>query len=1408
MGLGTTPAGGYSGISAVAQGIDAHRQVSHTTVEYTSTGSRFRHHLHKLRRMDDSMQPLVAGVAAMRQLEKDQWSTIEDVSRWCTMTHTPYRICVWSDQGGGAYHLQRPVGRMTYAQLVECVSQPGVWIWSRNGHFTMSQYRALLPEAALLKFESQLHPLGQELRRWMCACNRGVGTFRSPWNLMPTNSSLSIEKTFVGEATMKIAIIAGVIEYSSMYHRHLEETATGTPNKFISQSYRVKALRRLLGPSWKVVTVGTHTPLPQECFYPTSLDLDYKNGLDPTLLSARGIHGIIQMIFLDELQLASHMLEKRYPNPLALLATCDANTVVWLVDSATSRLLLQRGRPRYKVSIAQRPPQVNPWHLAAKDIRGGQPDVTYLSVVRGEGPPPTAQEWTRQVHHPLLRLSVNGEPCWWKDPPADIPASTPRTESAAQALNSLPLILIVGAVELSQIGERRGDVGQGELRSTRRVQALRRHVGGKWNVVVATNDPWYHTRREWYSEDSVPLPYGTGQASPKLLQQYGYHGPMRHVLFDHVSLTTSQICQRFSQPLECFMWGESNAQCAIWLPDAPNIRKLLTKAPALQRQGQGWCVNFLQAIWEGFTSTCARSSTSGLCVLWDGAVLERTKAEWKKLLGKKPKRGWSLPAPLSWQTKATPASLPVHVDEADEHDLQAELPTPVDDEWSCLTGPRDIDRTHGGTDVEYIDQMERQRSAGGPHLPVVFGTPDNTIGHFYATCKRDAPPAERVTEGVGGIRASRDCEEGEVLIVPIGQERMKPRAKSTMPQILMRNGRWLRVLNKEYDVGLVGAGVTRLSKQHEHLMPWLHLTDDSERANCNVTWSQTGHPVITAAGAIPKGTWLVAYLPARAGRDEPPPAIIIPPAHTEAILSAVTEEDQEVDSGKDPPVDMAQVEEPLPPKFIIKSDARGNWAKRNATHNLGLLTLNINGKWDRPLLLEALKTITAHPVHRVDGITLLDVRIPINEVSRAERMFKAAFPGRALYVNVLPGQPRLDTPESTARHALVGGSVVIVFTRPGLDVWQVTHDPSRSGVLTRVHLKVGVDKTLLWLCAYVPHAGSNGQSGLGTKLGEWHSHCRRPHSDQELDEEVWNEDKFDAIKWTWKLIGDAVARSRANRQHVGVVLMGDLNQRLSNSSDKVTLEHRLRECGFKNVLANHFEQANKVYPTYHFGHAEPGGMLDHVCNNLTDDWWVGGGSPTDVIWSIVSDHLPIVGLFAIPALNKTRRVRVRTGLPAVVFDLADRTKREEIKAEYQKATLAIRDRFQPQDAESISEVGARLEYMNRGWAQAGRELHRKLYGPARRKKWRKSALHQGIMVALKHLDAIHKVVCGYRGGKHELVSKPSKRSLSRQLRRHLSSWKRAEERVWDGRPERPAILDYGTGHTKTASFLYVYTKHA
>ena len=113
------------------------------------------------------------------------------------------------------------------------------------------------------------------------------------------------------------------------------------------------------------------------------------------------------------------------------------------------------------------------------------------------------------------------------------------------------------------------------------------------------------------------------------------------------------------------------------------------------------------------------------------------------------------------------------------------------------------------------------------------------------------------------------------------------------------------------------------------------------------------------------------------------------------------------------------------------------------------------------------------------------------------------------------------------------------------------------------------------------------------------------------------------------------------------------------------------------------------------------------------------------------------------------------------------------------------------------ELGNSLEFSCRQWAQVAATVHSKLSkkktkGPA---KYRPSAEHRALQVHYKYLDLLLKICCGF-SGKRRAGPKSAIKQRWTQLHKKLSKWQAEEEKVWKHRDDRPACLDFGTGHPR------------
>lgn len=442
------------------------------------------------------------------------------------------------------------------------------------------------------------------------------------------------------------------------------------------------------------------------------------------------------------------------------------------------------------------------------------------------------------------------------------------------------IILVVEAVELSDVGlslEAELDSVEAAQRreSTASIQRFRQRVGPAWRVVTLYKDMWYQSQRQRYADSCLCLDYND-PALGAHLRQAGYIQPVRHVLINPVGMSSKAIAKKYPSPLEIFGWAESKGPRVVWMPDHPDVTQLLRAKNHRSRLCQGSRVSGeeLMNVWAQCQPSeltrrqrCRGWETFPLSVgiMWDGKRVEHSKAEWlMKLHLDEWCRERPLPSPLQWQEYASIGGHFKPVEPLPAGTQREEIVgTRVlqSTEWEDM---REVDQLEQPdvemrTDIQLIRRMRLTREAGGllPQLNNLF---DRTLTGFYGLCRRRGNPVKRSHQGKGGLRIVYPMEQGSTLLVAVGRELRKPTQKPLLPQFPLPNGRWFAVSSTLWDVALTTEATIELESGHAHLVPFLHLTSDRSAANCELGYSETGHPVFLATRDLAVEEWLVAYV--------------------------------------------------------------------------------------------------------------------------------------------------------------------------------------------------------------------------------------------------------------------------------------------------------------------------------------------------------------------------------------------------------------------------------------------------------------------------------------------------------------------------------------------------------------------
>ena len=952
------------------------------------------------------------------------------------------------------------------------------------------------------------------------------------------------------------------------------------------------------------------------------------------------------------------------------------------------------------------------------------------------------------------------------------------------------MIIVVGAPELSDTGleleqSRADSTAVWRRESTQRTATFRKRLGEEWLVLTLYHDDWRKSQPEHYQTTCLDLEYtiDTGRE----IRALGYNLPIRHILFDTLDHSVGHIAKAYPHPLAAYKWNVgAYKQCVVWIPNALECTQVVRNTPYGLCKGKIVGGSDLLHTWCGCQQkprigSKRKPTISSVGIHWDGREESDRRDKWLVRINlSRGDHNPKLPAALLWRNAEGTqgnGSKPAEVSQGNQGNKC----------WEGLTMSAQQEGESMGTDVDQIRRLEYDRCSGKGVLPRKKGVPDPTISQHYGICSERGPPIERLKTGYGrgGVGTTRRVEILETLLIALGRAGQRPRKDSTMPQLPMGNGRWLSVSQIMWDVCLVKENAITLERHHEHLTPWLHFSSNRSVTNCHISHSETGHPIIVASRALEQGTQLICYNGESVIKEPSSEVQEVVPDTTEVVMDAAQT--------------LTPVARSAPPGVKVKNNEKWLWLetpKKAPAHNLGLLCLNQDGRWRNINgLTKMICYLADHGAKSIDGVILNDTGVPHSKVTLLTAQYKKAFKGRNFYVEVLPAQPPCGREGSEDPVDFVGGATVIVFCKPGLEVVDVHQDPGQFGILTKVTLRVGRQHTIQWLGAYVPFANPNADStrALENKVGAWHRRYRLPNTPAE--EDLWQGDHFDAAQWTWHLIGTAVAKARGNKRCLGVILMGDLNQTLCTPTDTYPLEERTAELGLHHSLAERwFREKGYLYPTRNFFQAKPGRHIDHLYTTLLGEMLISGGSPTDPLWSALSDHLPIIGLFRIPEMSQRKKVKLPDSPSPVSFDLRKESDRVHIREVYEQEIKKIPNLKGPlpRDAE---EIGQRLEFSCRAWADIAAKVHEKVYKKKAPLRYRPSAEHRALQVHYKYLDLLLKLICGYEG-KRKAGSRSSIQDRWKQLRKKLSKWQAEEDKVWRNRDDRPACLDFGTGHPR------------
>jgi hypothetical protein len=295
---------------------------------------------------------------------------------------------------------------------------------------------------------------------------------------------------------------------------------------------------------------------------------------------------------------------------------------------------------------------------------------------------------------------------------------------------------------------------------------------------------------------------------------------------------------------------------------------------------------------------------------------------------------------------------------------------------------------------------------------------------------------------------------------------------------------------------------------------------------------------------------------------------------------------------------------------------------------------------------------------------MLDARVPLAELRYVARFWEELFQGQGIVVKICAGKPGgfCDEEDSEARYALVGGSILLFRPTSSIKISKVSYDPGDFGFITKVILNICLRHSLQWLGVYVPSGTGQGVHSLTTKLEGWYNEHRRPHvSEATLRLEA---NPFSGPAWVWSLVTHYVcsfSNGGKNNSRLGSIVRGDVNQSWEPGDHDVdSLFSRTSEIGL------HFhsglwveEHGVEPFNTYHCM-GDKGSVIDFMFADLPRSRWRGGGSPSDVAFNLVSDHLPVYGCWELPAISADFREFLRPSPAIVVLDLSRPKEREKI----------------------------------------------------------------------------------------------------------------------------------------------------
>jgi hypothetical protein len=462
------------------------------------------------------------------------------------------------------------------------------------------------------------------------------------------------------------------------------------------------------------------------------------------------------------------------------------------------------------------------------------------------------------------------------------------------------------------------------------------------------------------------------------------------------------------------------------------------------------------------------------------------------------------------------------------------------------------------------------------------------------------------------------------------------------------------------------------------------------------------------------------------------------------------------------------------------------------------MTYNINGNYKLERLRRALLRWfdgASHP----NGIILVDARVPIGEVRYVTRFWEELFQGQGMIVKICPGKPAAmcDEQDLESRHALVGGSIMLFRPTSSVKIRQISYDPGKFGIVTKVILNIGLRHSLQWLGVYIPTKSGTGVHSLSKKLEGWYDECRRPKVSKATAR--MEADPFSGPRWAWSLVTHYVcsfASGGRDGSRLGSIVGGDLNQRWEpDDHDAHSLFSRTAEIGLHYhsglLMRDHGVPDFNTYRCL----GEDGSVIDFMFSDLPRSRWRGGGSPSDVDFDTLSDHLPVYGSWDLPEIEVQFRALLRPAPAIVIFDLSDPIKRDKIITQFSETytqlrkDLSLKLHATADDPDGV--LGTSLECLSYEVSNMARHLADKCCPSYKVRKVERSPNCVSHSIHLQFLARMYKAIWGCSPNQ-TWSARPTPHSTQKRLASIFRSWE-AKVRQLQQSPEPPDEFDGGTG---------------